>query len=341
MLMALPGWCTKVFGTRTVEKAILLIVLLVITSVAGIAATAAKPVSLSVDGEVQALTTQAKTVGAVLAEAGLYARSCDVLTPQADKKVTHDMKISLVRAVPVYLKVDKQNRLVYTTSATTAEFLTEQQVELAETDCLSPAGVSCLDNGSTVQVIRMTTDLVQEETEIPFKTTQKKDPKLASGRKTVQVEGKPGMLEKTYQVVYADGVEESRELVEEKRLIEPVNCVLAIGTKPVPVIASRNGTTGRVYEGMASYYADKFAGRKTAYGDAYNPEAYTAAFPDKALRGKKLRVTYLKTGRSVEVLVNDFGPHTKGRLVDLSAAAARKIGLLSAGVGKVKVEVLK
>ena len=72
----------------------------------------------------------------------------------------------------------------------------------------------------------------------------------------------------------------------------------------------------------------------------FNPAAFTAAFPDKALGGKKLRVTYLKTGRSVEVVVNDFGPHTKGRLIDLSAAAARKIGLLGAGVGKVRVEVL-
>ncbi len=91
---------------------------------------------------------------------------------------------------------------------------------------------------------------------------------------------------------------------------------------------------------MASYYSDKFHGCRTSYGAVYDKNAYTAAFPDKALRGKKLRVTYLKTGRSVEVTVNDFGPHVKGRIIDLSAAAARAIGLTSAGVGKVKVEVL-
>lgn len=339
--MAFPGWCTNTFSTRTVEKAILLIVVLIMAGVVGIAATAAKPVSLIVDGEVQELTTKAETVAAVLAEAGLYARSCDLLTPQAAEKVTYGMEINLQRAVPVYLKVDNQTRLVYTTAVTTAELLDQQQIKLAETDRLMPELTTSLGKGSTVRVVRVTTELVQEEQEIPFKTIRKKDAKLASGRKTVEVEGKSGVLQKTYQVVYADGVEESRQLVEEKKLTEPVDCVVAIGTKPVPVIASRSGTTGRVYEGMASYYANKFAGQKTAYGDVYNPEALTAAFPDKALRGKKLRVTYLKTGRSVDVIVNDLGPHTRGRIVDLSAAAARKIGLQSAGVGKVKVEVLK
>ncbi|HAA37884.1 MAG TPA: hypothetical protein DCE00_03320 [Firmicutes bacterium] len=338
--MDLPGWCTKCFGTRTVKKAVLLIVLLIIVGACVAAAAAAKPVSLIVDGEVQTLTTKAKTVGAVLEEAGFYARSCDSLTPQAEEKVTSGMEIKLQRAVPVYLKVDKQTRLLYTTAAAAVELLAEEQIAFTAADRILPEPEAALTAGCTVQLIRVTTEMVQEDREIPYQTVYRKDAKLSSGRKKVAVEGKAGVLQTTYEVVYADGVEESRRLVEEKRLAEPVNCVVLIGTKPVPVLAGRSGAAGSVYEGIASYYSDKFAGKKTAYGGVYNPAALTAAFPDKALRGKKLRVTYLKTGRSVEVVVNDFGPHTKGRLIDLSAAAARKIGLLGAGVGKVRVEVL-
>ena len=50
-------------------------------------------------------------------------------------------------------------------------------------------------------------------------------------------------------------------------------------------------------------------------------------------------MTYLKTGKSVEVEINDRGPHVKGRIIDLSGAAARKIGLIEDGHGKVTLEV--
>ncbi|MCR3921006.1 MAG: septal ring lytic transglycosylase RlpA family protein [Firmicutes bacterium] len=253
------------------------------------------------------------------------------------------MEIILQRAFPIFLKVDGKTRLIYTMAHTAAELLLQQEVVLGDADRVSLALTAAISNGSVVQVQRVTSALVQEDVDIPFKTIQKKDATLTQGRKTVKTEGKLGVMQKTYQVVYVDGIEESRELTEEKRLQEPVNSVVAIGTKPAPIIASRSGsgTTGRVYEGMASYYGSKFHGRKTAYGFIYDKNALTCAFPDRALRGKTLRVTYLKTGRSVNVVVNDLGPHTKGRLIDLSEAAARAIGLISAGVGKVKVEVLK
>lgn len=305
-----------------------------------IAATVEKTISLQVDGKQTTLTTKAKTVAAVLAENGIYVRSGDLLWPTDDTRVVQGLEISLQRAQSVFLKVDGKTRLIYSTARTPAELLQAEQVQLAQTDRITPEITAALTKGSTVQVVRVTTAQITEEVKVPFQTVQKRDPKLNVGRKTIQVEGKPGTIAKTYQVLYADGVEESRELVSEEQLIKPVNCVVAIGTKPIPVTASRSGTSGRIYEGIASYYSDKLHGQHTSYGDLYDKNAFTAAFPDKTLRGKKLRVTYLKTGRSVEVIVNDLGPHVKGRIIDLSGAAARAIGLISAGVGKVKVEVL-
>ncbi len=90
--------------------------------------------------------------------------------------------------------------------------------------------------------------------------------------------------------------------------------------------------------GMASYYADKFQGRKTASGEKYDRKKLTCAHNTYPF-GTMLKVTRLDNQKSVVVRVNDRGPHVSGRIVDLSLAAAEKIGLTKDGITKVKVEV--
>jgi rare lipoprotein A len=93
-----------------------------------------------------------------------------------------------------------------------------------------------------------------------------------------------------------------------------------------------------VIEGQASYYSDKLDGNKTASGEPYKKNKHTAAHRTLPF-GTKIKVTYLKSGKSVEVVINDRGPHSKGRIFDLSGAAAKKIGLKEDGHGKVKLEI--
>lgn len=93
-------------------------------------------------------------------------------------------------------------------------------------------------------------------------------------------------------------------------------------------------------EGVASYYADRFQDRPTSTGEAYDKEDYTAASKTYPY-GTVLEVTSLSSGNSVEVRVNDCGPHHPGRILDLSRAAARSIGLVRAGTAKVKVRVVE
>jgi len=90
-------------------------------------------------------------------------------------------------------------------------------------------------------------------------------------------------------------------------------------------------------EGLASYYADRFQGRPTASGAPYDREALTCAHRTWPF-GTRLRVTELERGRAVVVTVTDRGPHVAGRVVDLSAAAARALGLGAKGVARVRVE---
>lgn len=92
-------------------------------------------------------------------------------------------------------------------------------------------------------------------------------------------------------------------------------------------------------EGWASYYSDKFRGRKTASGERYNPGALTAVHPFWPF-GTKVRVTNIANSKSVEVRINDRCAKHNRRLLDLSKSAAREIGMLAAGLSKVRVEVL-
>ncbi len=90
--------------------------------------------------------------------------------------------------------------------------------------------------------------------------------------------------------------------------------------------------------GLASWYGAERKGRRTANGERFDPKGLTAAHPSLAL-GSIVRVTSVETGRSVKVRINDRGPRVRGRIIDLSAEAARALALDGDGVGPVKLEV--
>lgn len=89
--------------------------------------------------------------------------------------------------------------------------------------------------------------------------------------------------------------------------------------------------------GEASWYGAAHNGKETASGETFDQNKLTAAHPTLPL-GAKAVVTNLETGKSVAVTINDRGPVRKGRKIDLSRAAAQKIGMTKKGVAKVKIE---
>ena len=95
----------------------------------------------------------------------------------------------------------------------------------------------------------------------------------------------------------------------------------------------------KIQTGVASWYGPGFHGKRTANGEVYNQHALTAAHRTLPL-GTRAVVTNVDTGESVEVRINDRGPYKFGRVIDLSYAAARRIGLWAAGTAPVRVEVL-
>ena len=111
--------------------------------------------------------------------------------------------------------------------------------------------------------------------------------------------------------------------------------------RPAEALPSRGERPVEVLQGLASWYGggDGLHGALTASGERFDQNAFTAA-PRTLPFGTRVRVTFLKTGKSVLVRINDRGPYVAGRIIDLSRAAALEIGLEPYGVGTVRIEVL-
>jgi rare lipoprotein A len=95
----------------------------------------------------------------------------------------------------------------------------------------------------------------------------------------------------------------------------------------------------RTLVGNASWYGPGFRGRRTASGEIFNPSRSTIASRHLPF-GTRVRVTFLRTGRSAEARVTDRGPFVHGRIIDCSEGLAKRIGLHGAGHGRVKVDIL-
>jgi rare lipoprotein A (peptidoglycan hydrolase) len=92
--------------------------------------------------------------------------------------------------------------------------------------------------------------------------------------------------------------------------------------------------------GQASWYGGEFHGRLTASGDVYDQHGMTSAHRALPL-GSLVRVTNVENGHAVDVVINDRGPFVDGRIIDLSLAAAERLGMVEAGTSPVWIEVIR
>jgi len=108
---------------------------------------------------------------------------------------------------------------------------------------------------------------------------------------------------------------------------------------PTNINLSKTSQIQLVQSGRASWYGPGFHGKVTASGETFDDAALTAAHKSLPL-GSKARVTNVINGNFVEVKINDRGPWTQGRIIDLSRAAARALGILEKGIAIVRVELV-
>jgi rare lipoprotein A len=116
------------------------------------------------------------------------------------------------------------------------------------------------------------------------------------------------------------------------------NSRVAVTRKPAPFAPDKNAAeTPVASRGLASFYTE---GAQTASGERFDTHELTAAHPTLPF-GTRLHVTNVATGQSVTVRVNDRGPFVPGRTVDVSYAAAERLGMVGKGIAKVKLDVVQ
>ena len=118
-----------------------------------------------------------------------------------------------------------------------------------------------------------------------------------------------------------------------------VSACAPYGPEAPPPVVSTPPAVQLTQEGVASWYGPGFHGKKTTSGTVYDQYAMTAAHQTLPL-GSNVRVTNLANGKSVTVLINDRGPFAKGRIIDLSYAAAQAVDMIKPGTAPVRVDVL-
>lgn len=130
-----------------------------------------------------------------------------------------------------------------------------------------------------------------------------------------------------------------------------IPAILLSGCVPQPLYRSVSNSavtnnTGQASEkviesftGTASYYADKFHGRKTANGETFNMNDLTAAHKTLPF-GTIVKITNLKNDKSVKLRINDRGPFVKDRIIDVSLAAAKELDMLGTGTAEVRIDVI-
>jgi rare lipoprotein A len=175
--------------------------------------------------------------------------------------------------------------------------------------------------------------------------------KSSGDRYTIQIDGQELVevneftrLADTTDNLAQDALQATNRL---RRLIGNASPIDAIAGLPAEKLRSQPkqrqeiafGNVKLSFQGMASWYGYDGSGTRTASGERYNPEGLTAAHRTLPL-GTKIRVTNTRNGRSVVVRVNDRGPYIRGRILDLSAGAARLLGMISSGVAPINLEVL-
>jgi uncharacterized protein YabE (DUF348 family) len=226
-----------------------------------------KTLVISIDGKEETFVTYKGTVKDVLQEKGVELAPNDKVQPSLESKVSEKETIKLKTAIPIEIKANGIEVQVQTAEDTVEDMLDaekdtlkEQGIEFdKEVDEVSPSLDSKIDSSVNVQLVKVQTkDLVEKEP-INFDTIVEKDENLDSSVQKVKSEGVNGEKEITYQIIYKDGAEVSRNVKSTKTILEPQNKIVVKGTGQV--YASRGGES--------ITYKKKLSCIATAYSNHY------------------------------------------------------------------------
>ncbi|MFC6039573.1 ubiquitin-like domain-containing protein [Paenisporosarcina macmurdoensis] len=205
----------------------------------------AKKMTITVDGEEQTIHTTSDQVSEVLAEAKINVTEHDKLLPELNAKVGSDSNINIEKAFQVTLIDGVNEKKIWSTSTTVADFLNQQAIKMNELDRVEQRMEDVLIPNAVIQVVRIekVTDVVEATTNFAVETRKDKD--LLKGKEKVVQEGKKGLIKRTYETISKNGKPALRILKSEKVVNVPTKKVIAVGTKVITASVSRGATSSK------------------------------------------------------------------------------------------------
>ncbi|MEN0664696.1 ubiquitin-like domain-containing protein [Caldifermentibacillus hisashii] len=278
-------------------------------------------VILKLNGEEKKVWTTRKTVKEFLAESEIAIKEQDQLSVPLEAKIKQGLIINLDTAFQVVVNDGGEERTVWSTSTTVADFLEQQGIKLNELDRVEPGLDQMIGENVPINIVRVekVTDVVEEPLE--FATVTQKDSNLESGKQQVVQEGKTGKVQKTYEVILENGQEVSKTLISENVMENATDKIVAVGTKEMTQLVSRGTETGKEFYVSSTAYTASCNGcsGKTATGiDLHaNPGAKIIAVdPSVIPLGTKVYVE----GYGYAIAA-DTGTRIKGNKIDVFFAS--------------------
>lgn len=274
-----------------------------------------KIISLNDNGFIFTAATKSETVDNFLQENKLSPSDYDQIIPEKNTLLYTGTNIIIKRAIKIKIAADGQKKEFFTLAGTVGDAIIDSGIALGEDDLVNPKITASLQNNLQISITRVEIREEVLQKPIDFKTISREDDSLGWRTKKIQQKGIRGAKEIRYRVVSHDSREISRKVLGENIIREPTPEIAVQGTYM---------KLGKASRGDASHYA-------LGWGELNASRSIP--------RGGFAKVTNLDNGKSVVVKINDYGPQTPQRIIDLSHASFLKIGDIVQGVlHNVKVE---
>ncbi len=273
------------------------------------------------DGEEKIITNvQQGTICNVLNEIGIEIKNYDKISPKCDKFIEKDLIITIKRKKIISLKRGNNNiDIEIFGKEKLKNILLENDIKYDSDDIISENLDFVIENDTKIEIIVVDKEKITENRDVKFDKIIKKDRTKEIGYKKITQAGVLGVEELTYDIVLHDNEEFSRVLFSQKIVKEAVDQITTIGTKKVYKF-------GKSHKGQASWYIYK---------------GCDCAANQWLEIGSKVKVTNKENGKSVIVTINDRGPFSDGRILDLDKVAFKKIASIGVGVIDIKMEEIE
>ena len=266
-MVLLDKWNLKHLSPRKALITGTIVTLMIAVTFMTLVAAASWEVTVTDDGNVITLKTTKSTVGAVLKEAGIALTPEDIVSAAADTPISEARQISITRAFDIQISDMDGEKTVRSALPTVGAVLQQHGITLDGDDEVEPAFDAQTAKGMQINIARVDVSEVVEEEVVGYEIIEENSASVDKGTKKVVTEGENGLENVTYRVVAKNGDVVEREEISREVVEQPVNKVVAVGTKevaaPTVKLASRSGSSASLAE------ARVITCRATAYDGSY------------------------------------------------------------------------